>query len=63
MPSLLLLGEDEIAVDDHLEDASARGPDRELGRRLLEFLEQPGRQTDGSRTVASAAAVLDRYLH
>jgi hypothetical protein len=63
MPPRLLLREDEPAVDDDLEHPSDSRMNRELGDRMLELLEEPGRQTDGPGTVASAAAVLDRDLH
>ena len=58
-----LLREDELIVHDDLEHASDRGDQDELGQFVLELLQQPFRQTDGSRRVASVLAVLDRDLH
>jgi hypothetical protein len=58
-----LLGEHEIAIDRHLERASARGHDGDLGNARFELLQEPLRQTDGSRGVASARAVLDGEPH
>ena len=58
-----LLGEHEIAIDRHLERAAARGHDGDLGNARFELLQEPLRQTDGSRGVASARAVLDGEPH
>jgi len=58
-----LLGIDQLAVDGDLEDAAARRDDDEILYVVLELLQQPLRQTDGSRCVASLGAVLDRDLH
>jgi hypothetical protein len=63
VPTGGLLGEHEIAIDRHLERASARGHERDLGNARLELLQEPLRQTDGSRGVASARAVLDGEFH
>ena len=59
-PLLGVLGEDQLAVDDHVEDPV--GALDELGldaERLLEF----GRQTGGPRQVLSTRAVGDRDCH
>ena len=61
--SRFLLRGNEVAVDDHLKDASLGGDDFELRNRLLELLEQPLRQTDGLRPIASDGAVFDRDVH
>jgi hypothetical protein len=58
-----LLGRNEFAVDGDLEDSTARGLYHEVRDFLLELFEDLGRQTDGSRSVASFSAVLDPYLH
>jgi hypothetical protein len=63
VPPRRLLGIDEIAVQLDLEGASARGRDRDFFQIVLEFLENPLRQTDGSRCVPSFGAVLDAYSH
>jgi hypothetical protein len=51
---------DEIAVDDHLEHASARRNQLDVG---AEFFSQLGRQTGGTIFVTSDRAVLDRHFH
>jgi hypothetical protein len=56
---LLLLREDEVAVDRDLEDATV--PPDEL-RGEAELMLDVVRQTGGSGEVASSLAVLDRYL-
>ena len=59
-PLLGVLGEDQLAVDDHVEDPV--GALDELGldaERLLDF----GRQTGGPRQVLSTRAVGDRDCH
>ena len=53
----------EVAVDLDLEDAAPRGDQRDVRQVLLEFFEDPLRQTDGSRTVPSLSAILDRDTH
>lgn len=58
-----LLREDELIVHSDFEHAPDRGNQDELGQRVLELLQQPFRQTDGSRRVASRLAVLDRDPH
>jgi hypothetical protein len=63
VPAGLLLGVDEIVVHDDLEDAAPARDERELGDVVLVLFQQPLRQTDGSRGVASLSAVLDRDPH
>jgi len=63
VPPGRLLGIDEIAVDDDLEDAAPRGDEDEVLGGVFELLEDLGRQTDGLVEVASDRAVLDRDLH
>lgn len=55
------LGVNEGAVEDHLEDASARANQLDLGFRVV--LPHAGRQTGGSRFVVSDPAVLDAEMH
>jgi hypothetical protein len=63
VPAGLLLGVDEIVVHDDLEDAAPARDERELRDLVLVLFQQPLRQTDGSRGVASLRAVLDRDPH
>jgi hypothetical protein len=56
-------GGDELVIDRDLEHPAPRRNEHELGDVLLKLLQQPLRQTDGSRTVASLSAVLDRDVH
>jgi hypothetical protein len=58
-----LLGEDEIAVHGYLEGSPRGGNENEFREAVLELLQQPFRQTDGSGSVASASAVLNGDLH
>ena len=55
-----MLRENEVAVDDDIEDASATD-DQIRGRAEIRF--ELGRQTDGFRLVVSSAAISDRDLH
>jgi hypothetical protein len=59
----LLLGKHEVVADDHLEDATSRGNQGELGEIALKLGEELGRQTDGSGSIASFDAILDRHPH
>jgi hypothetical protein len=58
-----LLGKDEFAVHGDFEDTATRRFDDEARDVVLELFEDPLRQTDGSRCVASLAAVLDVNVH
>lgn len=58
-----LLRIDEVPVHDDFEGPAPRGDDLEVRDLVLELFQQPLRQTDGSRRVASLSAVLDRDLH
>jgi hypothetical protein len=58
-----LLREDEVAVHRDFEDTATRRFDDEVRDVVFELFEDPLRQTDGSRCVASFAAVLDAYVH
>ncbi len=58
-----LLRVDAFVVDIYLENASPRGDQDHLFEIVLELLQDPLRQTDGSRRVPSLAAVLDAYSH
>ena len=58
-----LLRVHEVPVHLDLEHAPARRDEDEIGDLALELLQQPLRQTDGSRCVASLGAVLDRDPH
>ncbi len=53
------LGEHELAVDVHVEDAALPGHDVDPGDGGFELLEDPRRQTGGVRSRASGDAVLD----
>jgi hypothetical protein len=57
------LGIEEMPVGHDLEDAAPRRNEGDVLDIALELLQQPLRQTDGSRCVASLSAVLDRDLH
>ena len=59
----LFLGVDELVVEGYLEHTAPRRRQNELVEIVLELLQQPLRQTDGSRCVSSLSAVLDRYPH
>jgi hypothetical protein len=59
----LLLGKREAIVDFDLEDPSPGRDEDEVGDVVLELFQQPFRQTDGSRSVASLRAILDRDPH
>ena len=59
-PALLMLGEDELSVDDDIEDSPGA---LEQLRLNTEFLGDPGRQTGGLREVVSGYAVGNRYVH
>lgn len=48
MPARRLLRGDQLAVDDHLEHAAGGRFQRQLTDLVLELLEEPFRQTDGS---------------
>lgn len=63
MPARGLLRVEEMAVDHDLEDPTSGWDQRYVFDVVLELLQQPLRQTDGSRCVASLSAVLDRDLH
>jgi hypothetical protein len=63
VPAGGLLGVDQVAVDDDLENAAARRDQGQIGYGVLELFQDLGRQTDGSVEVASDRAVLDRDLH
>ena len=54
---------EEVPVGHDLEDAAPRWDEGDVLDIVLELLQQPLRQTDGSRCVASLSAVLDRDLH
>jgi hypothetical protein len=56
----VVLAEDSLAVDDHVEDAVVTP--NQLGL-LAELLLDRGRQTGGLRQVVSAPAVVDGDLH
>src|SRR5205823_10132112 len=58
--SLVVLGENALAVDSDVEDAAAAADDLRLDAEL--FLDL-SRQTGGSREVVSNAAVINSYLH
>ena len=57
------LGEDELVVQCDLEHAPSGRDEHDVVQVVLELFQQPLRQTDGSRCVASLGAVLDRYPH
>lgn len=57
------LAVDGLAIDVNLEDAAAGRNDRELADVVAVGLKQLGRQTGGSRCVASNRAVLDSDVH
>jgi hypothetical protein len=54
---------EQFAVDDHLEHPAPRGDKGYVFDVVFELLEDPLRQTDGSRRVTSLSAVFDRDLH
>jgi hypothetical protein len=59
----LLLRIDQVPITDDLEYAAAGRDQCEIGDVVFELLQQPLRQTDGSRCVASLGAVFDRKFH
>jgi hypothetical protein len=61
MPPKLTLGEDQVSVHLHLEDAPRRR--YQLDLRVGEFALELGRQTGGPWLVISDYAVLDDDLH
>jgi hypothetical protein len=63
MTPRLLLGVGEAIVHLDFEDPTPGRDEDEVGDLVLELLQQPLRQTDGPRSVASLRAVLDRDLH
>jgi hypothetical protein len=63
VPAEFLLGEKEVAVDRHFEDAAFRWNEEEGRDGVLELVQDLSRQTDGSVAVASNGAVLDADLH
>jgi len=58
-----LLGEHQVAIDHHLEDAAAGGDECQLGDGAGVVPEDLGRQTDGSVRIVSDHAVFDADLH
>ncbi len=58
-----LLRVDQDVIDRDLEHAPAGRDDRQIRDLVFELLQQPLRQTDGSRRIPSLGAVLDRDLH
>jgi len=58
-----LLGIDQRAVDDHLEDAALAGDQDQVRDGVLELGQDLGRQTDGTVGVASDRAVFDADPH
>lgn len=63
VPSAGPLAVDALAIDIDFEDPSAGRDDRQLANVLTVVLQQLGRQTGGSRGVASDRAVLDSDVH
>ena len=63
VPPRALLGVHEVVVHSDLENTTAGGNEREIAQLVLELLQQPLRQTDGSRGIASLGAVFDRDPH
>jgi hypothetical protein len=55
-----VLGEERLAVNDHVEDAVIS---LDQGRGIPRFLLDLGRQTGGPRKIVSLAAVRDFDLH
>jgi hypothetical protein len=58
-----LLGIDTLAVEVHLEHPAGGRRQFDGFEIVLELLEDPLRQTDGSGSVTSGAAILDVDLH
>jgi hypothetical protein len=58
-----LLREHAVPIDVHLEDPAAGRDDLQGRDVVLQFVEQFGRQTDGTLLVASNCAVLDADAH
>jgi hypothetical protein len=54
---------EEISVHDHLEDAASRRYEGDIRDLFFELLQNPLRQTDGSRRIPSLSAVFNRNIH